>query len=485
MKKLLLTLVTLVTATAASAQTVTVLWDGEDTKITSLNVYAGWWDRGNPTLVDNPEKDGINKSNKCLKFTMTGDGNKQVALPFRDWTKPDLKGNRRLSFMIKKEVNDNVLVELSDPTNGVANYWQKVAAWYGGDGKWQKVVLDFSTNDGLNDFPGVMAIEAQTGSVTSNQDVYIDNIVIEPVPMVGETALKDITDGSLTGNITLSGSYMKGECQNANGVWSKVEYNDFATLEAKLGDNAVTSVDMRGTILKDAYNSTRGKNPNCIVYADAFFTKNNENVVVKGTTTTLILDDAHPLAIPTEFAATSVELKRGLKNGINTLCLPFAVTPSEVKSTKIATFKGGVTFTTAESVAANTPFITVDAKEVSKEQGMTFSNKTIATVTNDIVGTTFQGIYVPKTSTAGMYGINSAGKIQEGAADIKCYAFRAWLTTITASARSIDIDGETTGISNVSLENPVKEIYNLNGVRVNKIGNKGIYIINGKKVIVK
>ena len=486
MKKLLLTLVTLATATAASAQI--VLWDGEDATITSKNEYAGWWDRGHPTLVDNPEKDGINTSKKCLKFTMTGDGNKQVALPFRDWITPDLKGNRRLSFMIKKVENDNVLVELSDPTNGVDNYWQKVAAWYGGDGKWQKVVLDFSKNDGLNDFPGVFAITAQTGSVKSNQDVYIDNIVIEPVPMVGEKALKDITDGSLKGNITLSGSYMKGDCQNANGDWFKVEYNDFETLKTKLGDNAVTSVDMRGTILKDAYNSMRGgknQNPNCIVYADAFFDENNENVVVNGTTTTLILDDAHPLAIPTEFAATSVELKRGLKNGINTLCLPFEVTPSEVKSTKIATFKGGVTFTTAESVAANTPFITVDATEVSKVQGMTFGNKTIATVTNDIVGTTFQGIYAPKTSTANKYGINSAGKIQKGAADIKCNAFRAWLTTISANARSIDIDGETTGISNVSLENPVKEIYNLNGVRVNKIGNKGIYIINGKKVIVK
>ena len=332
MKKLLLTLVTLVTATAASAQI--VLWDGEDATITSKN-NAGWWDRGNPTLVDNPEKDGINTSNKCLKFTMTGDdfGKKHVALPFRDWIKPDLKGNRRLSFMIKKAVNENVLVELSDPTNGVDNYWQKVAAWYGGDGKWQKVVLDFSTNDGLNDFPGVFAITAQTGSVKSNQDVYIDNIVIEPVPMVGETALKDITEGSLTGNITLSGSYMNGACQNANGDWFEVKYNDFATLEAKLGDNAVTSVDMRGTILKDAYNSTRGKNPNCIVYADAFFTKNNENVVVNGTTTTLILDDAHPFNAPTGFTATSVELKRGVKDGINTFCLPFAVTHSEVKST--------------------------------------------------------------------------------------------------------------------------------------------------------
>ena len=491
MKKLLLTLVTLVTATAASAQTVTVLWDGEDTKITSLNDYAGWWNRGNPTLVDNPEKDGINKSNKCLKFTMTGNdfGQKHVALPFRDWIKPDLKGNRRLSFMIKKEVNDNVLVELSDPTNGAADYWQKVAAWYGGGGKWQKVVLDFSKNDGLNDFPGVFAITAQTGSVTSNQDVYIDNIVIEPVPMVGTTPLKDITDGSLTGNITLRGSYMNGDCQNANGDWFKVEYNDFATLEAKLGDNAVTSVDMRGTILKDAYNSTRGKNPNCIVYADAFFDENNENVVANGATSMLILNDAHPFNAPTGFDATTVELKRGVKDGINTFCLPFEVTPSEVSETKIATYTSStadaVNFTTADKVNANTPFITVDATKVDKETGFTFSNKTI-TATPASLGTKFQGTYKPLTDTSGMYGINKDGKFQQGSTtSVPCYAFRAYLTEIPSTARSIDIDGETTGISNVSLENPVKEIYNLNGVRVDKIGQKGIYIINGKKVIVK
>ena len=277
---------------------------------------------------------------------------------------------------------------------------------------------------------------------------------------------------------------MNGDCQNANGDWFKVEYNDFATLEAKLGDNAVTSVDMRGTILKDAYNSTRGKNPNCIVYADAFFTKNNENVVVNGTTTTLILDDAHPFNAPTGFTATSVELKRGVKDGINTFCLPFAVTPSDVKPTKIATFKEGVTFTTADNVAANTPFITVGATEVAKETGFTFSNKTI-TATPASLGTTFEGTYKPLTDTSVKYGINKDGKFQLGSTSVPCSAFHAYLTEIPSTARSIDIDGETTGISNVSLENPVKEIYNLNGVRVDKIGQKGIYIINGKKVIVK
>ena len=251
MKKLFL-LATVCFATAANAQT--VLWDGEDEAITSRNEFGGWWDRGNPAVVDNPEKDGINASAHCLKFTMTGNdfGQKHLALPFRDWTSPDLKGNRRFSFMIKKAVNENVKVELSDPTNGADNYWEKTAAWYGGDGKWQKVVLDFSTNTGMNDFPGVFAIEAQTASVDAPQDVYVDNIVIEDMPMADGVALKDAADNSLTGSIRMTGSLMRGDCQNANGDWFRVDYDDFALLKDKLAANA-TELDVRGVVLKDAY----------------------------------------------------------------------------------------------------------------------------------------------------------------------------------------------------------------------------------------
>ncbi len=274
MKKAFLTISGLFLMTATYAQT--VLWDGEDTSITSLNANAGWWDRGNPSLVDNPETDGINPSAKCLKFTMTGNdfGQKHLALPFRDWMNAEkgnqlnLNGNRRFSLMVKKAVNDNVLIELSDPTNGVDNYWQKTAAWYGAEGKWQKVVLDFSTNDGLNDFPGVFAITAQTGDVTANQDVYIDNIVVEPVPMVGGVPLKDIPNESLTGEVKLTGSLMRGDCQNANNDWFRVDYDDFAILKDKLSPNAV-SLDLRGVILKDAYyDQIQEKCPNITIYTD-------------------------------------------------------------------------------------------------------------------------------------------------------------------------------------------------------------------------
>ena len=251
----------------------TTLWDGEDEAITSRNSNAGWWDRGNPVLVDNPDKSGINTSNKCLKFTMTGNdfGQKHVALPFRDWIQPNLEGNRRFSLMIKKSQNENVKVEISDPTQGKAgngedNYWEKTAAWYDGEGEWRKVVLDFSTNTNMNDFPGVFAIEAQTGGVNEPQDVYIDNIVIEPITMVNGVRLSEIPDGSLTGDIKVTGSMMRGDCQNANGDWFRVDYDDFAAVAAKMS-SGVTSIDLSEAVLKNEYEDAfKNVNPDVVIY---------------------------------------------------------------------------------------------------------------------------------------------------------------------------------------------------------------------------
>ena len=40
----------------------------------------------------------------------------------------------------------------------------------------------------------------------------------------------------------------------------------------------------------------------------------------------------------------------------------------------------------------------------------------------------------------------------------------------------------TTGINEVNVENANNAIYNLNGVRMNNMNQKGVYIVNGKKV---
>ena len=480
MKKQLLMLAFAMAAMTASAQT--VLWDGEDKELGSM---GGFWDRCTPSVVENPEKDGINTSNKCLKFTMTGDGfgQKQVACPFRDWIKPNLNGNRRLSFMMKKAVNENTLVELSDPTNpGAEGYWQKAAAWYGGDGKWAKVVLDFSTNDGLNDFPGVMAITGQTTSVTAPQDVYIDNIVVEPIPMVGETPLENVTNGTLEGAITVTGSYMKGECQNANGDWVKVEYDDFATLKDKVA-TGITSIDMRGAIVKEAYNSIGAVNPNALIFATA---ADGDNVVVNKTCATLNLNDGYAFSCPEDedFNATTVHVYRSLQKGINTMCLPFYVGQAEISpNCKIATFKNGTTFTFVDHADANVPFLATDVDAaVDAGTGLTFSDKGVCAT--GALGTTFVGVYAPK-SAENLYGINNGGKLQKGGSGANIKSFRAYLTAV-GEAREISFEGDVTGIENLTpaLSQGEGAWFDLQGRRVAQ-PTKGLYIVNGKKVVLK
>ena len=73
----------------------TVLWNGENYDI---NSKGGFWDDGSPTVVENPEKDGINTSDKCLKFKMSN-GNKVIKLPFREWIQPSMDGSKRVSLM--------------------------------------------------------------------------------------------------------------------------------------------------------------------------------------------------------------------------------------------------------------------------------------------------------------------------------------------------------------------------------------------------
>ena len=270
MKRIAFILVSCVVSLWSMAQT--VLWDGEDASITGRNAYGGFWDRCNPSVVDNPDNSGINKSNKCLKFTMTGNdsGQKEVACPFRDWMTLNLNGRRRVSLMIRKATNENVKVQLSDPTNDAAGYWQNAAAWYSGGGKWQKLVFDFSTHTGLNDYPGVIAITGQTGDVTTAEDVWIDNIVVEDLPAVNDTPLKDVAAGTLTGPLTLTGFWAKGESLNLDNGWAKVEYDDFDLLAGKMTSN-VTSVDMRGATVQNAYNVFAAVNPNMLIYANQWF----------------------------------------------------------------------------------------------------------------------------------------------------------------------------------------------------------------------
>ncbi len=153
-----------------------------------------------------------------------------------------------------------------------------------------------------------ITIYPTTDNVDGEQVVYIDNIQMRNAPKVGDVLLGSISDGSLDGNIKLTGAWLKGECQNADGDWQKVRYNDFATLAGKLKDG-ITSIDMRGTTTKDVdVNAMRGGHSNVLVFADEAYDANN--IVANEKCANLVSTNAQPFATPENFTAASVSITR-------------------------------------------------------------------------------------------------------------------------------------------------------------------------------
>lgn len=502
MKKITLCAIALMASATSFAQT--TLWNGEDKQLGTSN--TGVWDRCAPKVVENPSKTGVNTSDKCLKFTITGtdwnNGNTAFGLP----TGTSFS-SKRLSLKMKKDDNTNVRVELTFK-EGENKVYKKVAAWYDGAGEWRTLYFDFSTNNASDD-PTEIAIYPTTDNVDGEKVVYVDDIQIEDLPKVDDKNLADVVNGSLAGNIKLSGAWLKGECQNVDGDWQKVEYNDFATLNSKLSAN-VTSVDMRGTVTKNDDIAQFFTNPNTIVYADEvydhanvvakqnFTNANNEEVTALYAAKGLELIDANAFSCPDAFTAANVKLTRTVHAGINSFVLPFYAGADELGADALATFKEAdgqkVLFTKVDHAVANEPFITVGLKDAADNKVFNFfGNQKYVEVTPTSFEKAFKGVYAHR-SAENLYGIDAAGKLHKGGAKATINAFHAYYLPADGAEApaNISFDGEAAGIDAVSTPSTSANgaVYDLSGRRVAanlaaaKLA-KGIYVVNGKKVAVK
>lgn len=502
MKKITLCAIALMASATSFAQT--TLWNGEDKQLGTSN--TGVWDRCTPEVVENPSKTGVNTSDKCLKFTITGtdwnNGNTAFGLP----TGTSFS-SKRLSLKMKKDDNTNVRVELTFK-EGENKVYKKVAAWYDGAGEWRTLYFDFSTNNASDD-PTEIAIYPTTDNVDGEKVVYVDDIQIEDLPKVDDKNLADVVNGSLAGNIKLSGAWLKGECQNVDGDWQKVEYNDFATLNSKLSAN-VTSVDMRGTVTKNVDIAQFFTNPNTIVYADEvydhanvvakqnFTNANNEEVTALYAAKGLELTDANAFSCPDAFTAANVKLTRTVHAGINSFVLPFYAGADELGADALATFKEAdgqkVLFTKVDHAVANEPFITVGLKDAADNKVFNFfGNQKYVEVTPTSFEKAFKGVYAHR-SAENLYGIDAAGKLHKGGAKASINAFHAYYLPADGAEApaNISFDGEAAGIDAVSTTSTSANgaVYDLSGRRVAaslaaaKLA-KGIYVVNGKKVAVK
>ena len=100
------------------------------------------------------------------------------------------------------------------------------------------------------------------------------------------------------------------------------------------------------------------------------------------------------------------------------------------------------------------------------------------------------GVYAetPITDAEKNYVLSNNAIYKVGTAGATIPAYRAYIqVSSTSPSRELTftVDGEvTTAIEGISTENNHGDIYNLNGQRVDK-AQKGLYIVNGKKVVIK
>lgn len=209
-------------------------------------------------------------------------------------------------------------------------------------------------------------------------------------------------------------------------------------------------------------------------------------------------------SVSTEAGVNNVIVNRTFAKGWNTVCLPFDVAVASLQATKAQEFvnSNGSSLTFNEVadgvLKANVPYLVFFDNEVSDP--FYYGGKVEATNPTPVEhnGFTFVGNYEASKSMEGLYGVASEGDVQKimlGTGGSTLPATCAYFTAPTgqnANGLRICFDGgEVTGINQVNgaQAQSAGAVYNLQGIKVSNRGTNnlpaGLYIMQGKKVIVK
>lgn len=224
---------------------------------------------------------------------------------------------------------------------------------------------------------------------------------------------------------------------------------------------------------------------------EGYYTSNAEEFIftLKAATTLNESSDYTPVAGP-----ANVTLTRSITaNKWSTIVLPFAVANVESvfgTGTKVAQLNNvngnTLSFQSVTSMNANEPYMIKTAANFATANisGVSIVEGTPA---KTVSGVTFQGVYAAGNIPAGAYFVSGNQLYRASDATNTIKPFHAYFTTSNnAPELNFVIDGGTTGISTMHNSQSImhNEYYNLAGQRVSQ-PTKGLYIVNGKKMIVK
>lgn len=214
-----------------------------------------------------------------------------------------------------------------------------------------------------------------------------------------------------------------------------------------------------------------------------------------------LAEDAEGVA---DLAWVTISVERNFKAGWNAVVLPFALSADEVTEAfgddcELAVYDGdegtGTVTVKFKKISGNDKYISAGYPYLlwleNPVSGLQFT-KDLSPVLTAAEGTTFDyvGVYATTAVNAGDYFVRG-GEFVRAAANNSVLPFRAYLKLREgATARSINVvisDGEeTTSIDAAKVNGLAPEgAYNLQGQKVEKPSREGLYIVNGKKILVK
>ena len=577
----------------------TMIWEAKNFNENDTPTTLGVWGDSNPQVVANPDKNGINKNDKCLKLTCA-DANGLFKMQLPSGFK--LNGRRRISMLYKGMGNEfYAQLELVDNFDGGSNNW-KLGAYQDVDG-WKRLYFDFTPYDEgtgsgyikVADVPDVLVFKPKIKdkdykiqNSTVNDVYYIDEIKVEDVPYVEGYWIHDNThwpkgtfnaDATPKWNTTncalplsesngvlhLSGTWLKGrnivnsDCTDANtesdpkgkaGYWV-YEFNEYRDLswhvkpeEVKLmvfHKDAKLRWPDRGGLL----GTNTGTPEAAAGYPDRFI--ENLNVLIFAEKSCILPDevdnlDAHwhdtnavihysnddswkaweleltedyPFLNPQAFTVENkIKVHRTMKEGFNALIYPFSLTAAELCCSRVGTVyhhkdSQKLYFVPKTQTEPNVPYI-IEGFTKTYVEGKTnvglgyqeFSGgRKVSTVDSEFAYSSagadevfFKGNYkeIPGKGKWGLATDPQSGwrGFMRGGNLSKFKPFRGYIVGLPQSASAIRLfmtDDEITGIDNVESVTTTDNCwYSLDGrMLTDKPAKSGIYIKNGKKVIIK
>lgn len=309
-----------------------------------------------------------------------------------------------------------------------------------------------------------------------------ENMGLIDLPVVLTGTLKD---GKLTANIGIT--------------WNGEKITvDLVPLDATSLDLSSNAVDLGSTSLAGMKADMTNKNltiflPEATEGVDA----KESNVVVGTAASSLSLTDGNDWGVTKDFTAAAVSYDRVFKNDgnyVQSFVLPFGFTvPEGTTVAELSSVNGdNLVFKPVATTEANKPYLVVtnDKDFINKLTNVQVKATTGADLTTTVDNVSHIGSYTAQ-NVENVYGYANGKFVKATTGSVKPFRTYVKVAGMQAApmAFGVNIEGTVTGINNATTAATAKEaIYNLQGVRVSgdlKHLTKGVYIVNGQKVVVK